>query len=265
MPILNQSYINPKPKQALNDLSQKPSKIKVWAPTCCKYHGKGEVWNPKCCNVAEMAAFQPKTAANCKENGQSSRSKKNNGQTKFPNHFGPFFMLWSTYSNTPSKNYRKDFMAISVSTMFFSICSRGVALSIRNIHMYVCICIYIYSYILSFGASAETPQALKLLSLRKRRSFDSSGRASIASRDAWDHQVCGVPRRTGHCTGLAQVVGIWGFPNGFLSHGGTPKWMVCKGKSHHGWWLGVPPHGNPHILDRILGYSAKTDRKETSW
>ena len=23
--------------------------------------------------------------------------------------------------------------------------------------------------------------------------------------------------------------------------GGTPKWMVCKGKSHeNGWWLGVP-------------------------
>ena len=84
----------------------------------------------------------------------------------------------------PGTNYRKDFMAISVSTMFFSICSRGVALSIRNIHMYVCICIYIYSYILSFGASAETPQALKLLLLRKRRSFDSSGLASIASRDA---------------------------------------------------------------------------------
>ena len=134
-----------------------------------------------------------------RKTGKAADQKKNNGQTKFPNHFGPFFLLWSTYSNTPSKNYRKDFMAISVSTMFFSICSRGVALSIRNIHMYVCmyvcICIYIYSYILSFGASAETPQALKLLLLRKRRSFDSSGLASIASRDAWDHQVCGVPRR----------------------------------------------------------------------
>ena len=29
---------------------------------------------------------------------------------------------------------------------------------------------------------------------------------------------------------------------GFHSHVGTPKWMVCKGKSHsNGWWLGVPP------------------------
>ena len=35
-------------------------------------------------------------------------------------------------------------MAISVSTMFFSICSRGVALSIRNIHMYVCMYMYIH-------------------------------------------------------------------------------------------------------------------------
>ena len=174
MPILNQSYINPKPKQALNDLSQKPSKIKVWAPTCCKYHGKGEVWNPKCCNVAEMAAFQPKTAANCKENGQSSRSKKNNGQTKFPNHFGPFFMLWSTYSNTPSKNYRKDFMAISVSTMFFSICSRGVALSIRNIHMYVCMYVYVYTYTVTYYLLVLPPRRRKLWSFCCSASVDRS-------------------------------------------------------------------------------------------
>ena len=42
---------------------------------------------------------------------------------------------------------------------------------------------------------------------------------------------------------------------GFSSHGGTPKWMVCKGKSYwndlNGWFGGTPISGNLQIRVRI--------------
>ena len=62
----------------------------------------------------------------------------------------------------PGTNYRKDFMAISVSTMFFSICSRGVALSIRNIHMYVCMYVYVYTYTVTYYLLVLPPRRRKL-------------------------------------------------------------------------------------------------------
>jgi hypothetical protein len=119
-------------------------------------------------------------------------------------------------------------MAILVVSIFYLFL--GVAMCILYAIIRI-IRIYKYMFfILSLGASAETPQPQLLLLIasivQRPISF-----ATSSSRHAWDHQVCGVPWRkcmlvTG---GYPQLVGIMG--HRFIGHPATK--ILRKGTSEH--------------------------------
>ena len=83
-------------KNASNTLetAASSSKMLLIPPKCCKFYGKWEVPTPKCCKDSWNGSFQLQNAANSKENGQKSRSKKiPKRKNKNPKQFRTLYLL----------------------------------------------------------------------------------------------------------------------------------------------------------------------------